>query len=136
MANESYLTELILSIQNEVQTAVDYIGLASARTGTELGRNDAILQIESLRVKLPFQIEIESKNLNIGAQTIVPELATAEQLRKMLSTRKGFMLDLSGAGVKANFTKVKVGLQPNQANDSAEDLRGELEIVFSPLQRK
>ena len=136
MANESYLTELILSIHNEVQTAADYIGMSAAQAGTELGKTESILQIENLRVKLPFQIQLESKNLNIGAATIAPELATAAQLRKLLSDRKGFMLDLNGAGVKANFTKIKVDLQPNQASDSAETMRGELEIVFSPLQRR
>jgi hypothetical protein len=136
MANQNYLAELILSIHNEVQTAVDYIEQASIRAGTEVGRSEAILQIENLRIKLPFLVEIENKNLNVGVQPIAPELATAEQLRKMLSTRKGFMLDLGGAGVKANFTKVKVDIQPNQPGSNPDALCGEIEIAFSPLQRK
>ncbi|MCL2625677.1 MAG: hypothetical protein FWD46_02525 [Cystobacterineae bacterium] len=137
MASVNYLTEMILSIQNEVQTAVDYIGLASAQAGTELGKNEAILQIESLRVKLPFRIELESKNLKVTSKTVVPELATTTQLRNMLSTRQGFMLDLGGTGVQASFTKVKVDLlQPAQTNDNTESMRGEIEIVFSPLLRK
>jgi len=136
VANEGYLTELILAIQNEVQTAVDYIGLAAAQAGTELGKNDAIMQIENLRVKIPFMISLESKNLNVGNAFIVTDLTTPYEMRKMLSTRKGFMLDLNGTGIKANFTKVKVDLNPTQESDGAEKACGELEITFSPLQRR
>ena len=136
MANESYLAELILSIHNEVQTAVDYIGSAASQAGTELGKNEAIMQIENLRVKLPFQIQLESKNLDVGSTVITPVQATAVQLRQLLSTRKGFMLDLAESDVMANFTKVRVDLQPNQASETSENVQGELEIVFSPLQRR
>lgn len=136
MANESYLTELILTMQNEVQTAVDYIGMAAAQAGTELGKNEAIMQIESLRVKIPFLISLESKNLNVGNAIIVTDWTTPIELRKMLSVRKGFMLDLNGMGIKANFTKVKVDLNTTQESDSAEKMCGELEITFSPLQRR
>jgi len=136
VANESYLAELILSIHNEVQTAVDYIGSAASQAGTELGKNEAIMQIENLRVKLPFQIQLESKNLDVGSTVITPVQATAVQLRQLLSTRKGFMLDLAESDVMANFTKVRVDLQPNQASETSENVQGELEIVFSPLQRR
>jgi hypothetical protein len=51
--NASFLTEAILSIHNEVQSALDYISTVSANEGTELGKSTAFLSIENLRVKIP-----------------------------------------------------------------------------------
>ena len=60
-SSANYLTELILSIQNEVQSALDYISETSSSVGTELGMSPAVMGIENLRVKLPFTVELEHK---------------------------------------------------------------------------
>ena len=137
MANQNYLTEFILSLHNEVQSAVDFISTVADKERTELGKSDAVMQIETLRIKLPFSIEIESKTKSIA--TLNKAIAAADtpaKLRNLLASRRGFLVDIGNAGKMGSFTKVKVATQPNQAGDSPETLRGEMEIVFSPLSRK
>jgi len=137
MANQSYLTEFILALHNEVQSAVDFISTAADKERTELGKSDALMQIETLRIKLPFSIELENKTKNIeNVNKAILEADTPAKLRSLLASRSGFLVDIGTTGKMGSFTKVKVDTQPSQPGDSLETLRGEMEIVFSPLSRK
>jgi hypothetical protein len=132
-----YLTELILCIQHEVQSAVDFIA-EQARSPTELGQSSAVMAVETLRVRLPFDTEV------IQATHKVPQaLHTAPgagQIQAALAQRKGLMLDNGKPGGMATFLKLKVhpdNAAPSgaSATTSATTARAEIEITFSPIQR-
>lgn len=54
--DDLFLTEMILFLHNEVQSAVDYIASVASRQGAELGKGSAVMGIENLREKAPFLI--------------------------------------------------------------------------------
>lgn len=56
-----FLTETILSIHHDVQSAIDYISEVAGRESTELGKGPAVMGIEKVRIKLPFIFETEQK---------------------------------------------------------------------------
>ncbi len=129
-SSANYLTELILSIQNEVQSALDYISETSSSVGTELGMSPAVMGIENLRVKLPFTVELEHKRSSARTPLKPNDLET---LQKNLISRKGFMFDRGKTGKLADYTKVKVtSIQASSENQAM----GEIEITFSPLRRE
>ena len=132
-----YLTELILCIQHEVQSAVDYIA-AQASAPTELGQSGAVMAVESLRVRLPFDTEVIKTRAKVVAVTESPPLSG---LHSALAQRKGLMLDIGKPGGMATYLKLKVlpdsaaaasTPQPSPAGSTA---RAEIEITFSPIQR-
>ncbi len=137
MSQEYYLTELILSIQNEIQSAVDYITESSNKEGSELGKSSTVMHIENLRVKLPFRVSLEHKTKAVDELSEKP--VSVLELRERLAQRKGFMIDKGKAGKMANFTKVRVNGLNNQAESKSEDEVGsalaEIEIYFSPVLR-
>jgi hypothetical protein len=137
---ELHLTELILSIHNEVQSAVDYISEVGQKDGTELGRSTAILGVQNLRIKLPFEVTIEQK-----VSSFPVEIASdrPKSIKTNLRQRKGFTIDIGETNKRALFTKVKV-LSLSQpaaapaADAGAETIQkglAELEITFSPFKR-
>jgi hypothetical protein len=131
-----FLTELILCIQHEVQSAVDYIA-AQAGEPTELGASSAVMAVQSLRVRLPFDTEVIQARAKVAA---VAEQADLPAVRAALASRKGLMLDIGKPGGMATYLKLKVrpdtGAAPvlpdGTGNTSA---RAEIEITFSPIQR-
>ena len=133
-SNDSHLTEMILAIHNEIQSAVDYISEAAAKSGTELGKSSAVMCIENLRVKIPFLIEIEQK---MGAYKEITEIVDVDDLKKRLSGRKGFMIDKGEKGKMALYSRVKVlpSLNVKEDNEGGTYEKGEIEIVFSPVNR-
>jgi hypothetical protein len=130
-STDHYLTELVLAIHNEIQSAVDYIAESAAQEGTELGKSSAVMNIESLRVRLPINIDLEQKQSSAQNPTI-PQ--TLEKLRGSLATRKGFMIDKGQTGKLALFTKVKITATDATQEPSAKGM-GEIEIQFAPLRR-
>ena len=130
-----YLTELILCIQHEVQSAVDYIA-AQASVPTELGQSGAVMAVESLRVRLPFDTEVVKARAKVVAVTDSPPLSG---LPTALAQRKGLMLDIDKPGGMATYLKLKV--QPDAATSTPQPssagttARAEIEITFSPIQR-
>jgi hypothetical protein len=134
MATEHlFLTELILCIQHEVQSAVDYIA-AQAGEPTELGQSSAVMAVESLRVRLPFDTEMMRTR---AKATLVREQADLPAMRAALASRKGLMLDIGKPGGMATYLKLKVKPEagaPTPA-EGAATARAEIEISFSPIQR-
>ncbi len=136
---EIFLAETILSIHNEVQSAVDYISEVAAVQGTELGKGPALMGIEKIRLKLPFVFEVEQKT---GSVRPVPEAPDIMKIRENLASRKGFLIDTGTPGKRGLFTKIRI--QPAQkaapvereAEEGPGTLTGEIEIVFSPMGRE
>ena len=108
MAQNEYdfhLTELILSVHNEVQSAIDYISEVAQKEGTELGRSTAILGVQNLRIKLPFELAIEQTTRSFPATITADRLAS---IKSNLKQRKGFAVDIGQPDKLARFTKLKV----------------------------
>jgi len=134
MATESlHLTELILCIQHEVQSAVDYIA-AQAGEPTELGESSATMVIETLRVRLPFDATLARSRARVDVPAPSQDLPA---LREALARRKGLMLDIGKPGGMATFLKLGVapGVVDSPEAPSGAGARAEIEITFSPLQR-
>jgi len=130
------LTELILCIQHEVQSAVDYIA-AQAGTPTELGQAGAVMAVETLRVRLPFDTEVvRATRKAVAPSTEGPLVAN---LQTALAQRKGLMLDIGKKGGMATFLKLKVSPDPITplpvSGSAASTVRAEIEISFAPIQR-
>lgn len=138
MATEDLcLTELILCIQHEVQSAVDYIA-AQASEPSELGASSAVMAVETLRVRLPFDTEVLRTRAKAPAAVAAgpPDIG---MLRTALAQRKGLALDVGKPGGLATYLKLKVRPTSAAADDAATTTGavacGEIEISFAPTQR-
>ena len=135
--NTLYLTELILCIQHEVQSAVDYIA-AQAGESTELGRSSAAMAVQTLRVRLPFDTEVvrarSRTQAAAAAAADAPGPSELPGLRQALVQRKGLALDIGKPGGMASYLKLKVAPQALPAGEAAL-ARAEIEITFAPMQR-
>jgi hypothetical protein len=140
MATEDLcLTELILCIQHEVQSAVDYIA-AQAAEPSELGASSAVMAVETLRVRLPFDTEVLRTRAKAppAAPATPAALADSGALRTALAQRKGLALDIGKPGGLATYLKLKVRPVPASAagvDAGVATARAEIEISFAPLQR-
>jgi hypothetical protein len=143
--NASYLTEAILAIHNEVQSALDYISTAATQQGTDLGKSSALLSIQNLRVKLPIKISIESGKKKLEPLPTTP--LTAEQIRQALPKRVGFVIERDLPKNFSVYSKVRVAFNPqeaaatktatmSEAAATAEEGWGEIEITFAPIKRE
>lgn len=133
-----YLTEMILAIHNEVQSAVDYISEVATQQNTELGQSTALMGIQNIRLKLPFSMELEQKQKAIKA---IDTHMNIDQINKNLALRKGLMIDNGKTGKMGIYTKIKVFPNPtigavlSPENSDQPVQTGEIEIVFAPLNR-
>jgi hypothetical protein len=146
--NASYLTEAILSIHNEVQSALDYITSNASTDGTDLGKSTAFLSIQNLRVKLPIKISIEAGKKKLEPLPTTP--LTAEQIRQALPKRVGFVIERDLPKNFSVYSKVRVAFNPQEAGaitrapatgetaetQAAEEGWGEIEITFAPIKRE
>ncbi|MEW6326882.1 MAG: hypothetical protein AB1487_04725 [Thermodesulfobacteriota bacterium] len=134
-----FLTETILSIHHDVQSAIDYISEVAARESTELGKSPAVMGIEKVRIRVPFIYEIEQKEHKIEEKPAVFDIKT---IVGNLARRKGFLIDKGAPGKRGLYTKVKM-IHPKVAEvpvseekPPKERLVGEIEIIFAPLGRE
>ncbi len=143
--NASYLTEAILSIHNEVQSALDYISTVANTEGTELGKSSALLSIENLRVKIPVKISIEAGKKKLP-ETENREMNT-DEIRKALVQRTGFVIERDLPKNFSIYSKVRVAFRPEdlpvkapvtgeQEAAPVESGWGEIEITFAPIKRQ
>lgn len=142
---ESYLTETILSIHNEIQSALDYISSVASKEVTELGQSSAIVNIERLRIKIPLKISLELGKKKLPAPPTEP--LSIVDIRKNLAKRTGFVLERDLPKKFSTYSKVKVNLRPaetaatrapaaGEAKEPTEEFGwGEIEITFVPLKR-
>ena len=143
--NASYLTEAILAIHNEVQSALDYISTVATAEGTDLGKSTALLSIENLRVKVPIKISIEAGKKKLEAPSTEP--LTLEQVRQALVKRVGFVIERDLPKNFSIYSKIKVAFNPQEApaakapatGETAASQEeagwGEIEITFAPIKR-
>ncbi|MBT0651663.1 hypothetical protein [Geomobilimonas luticola] len=135
----AYLTELILALQNEVQSAVDYLHDVSAREGTELGKSSALMGIERLRIKVPFKVELKQERRKVEGR---PDYQLPPEIMQHLVKRKGFLIDKGEPGKMGLYSKIKVTLNDQVttagSTDGGEETPrfGEIEITFAPLRRE
>jgi len=140
MATEDLcLTELILCIQHEVQSAVDYIA-AQAAEPSELGASSAVMAVETLRVRLPFDTEVMRTRAKApaAAAATAAGLPDIGALRTALAQRKGLALDIGKPGGLATYLKLRVRPAPAAGDGVAASgtaARAEIEISFAPTQR-
>jgi hypothetical protein len=143
----SYLTETILSIHNEVQSALDYISTKATEEGTEFGKSSALLSIQNLRIKVPLKVSLETNQnypeLDKNSDQVLPTLSKASLLQ-----RQGFIVQQSALQTPALSTKIKVNLEPaiqtisqsgtpvTDAQEAPKEVWGEIEITFSPIKRQ
>jgi len=150
--NAFFLTEAILSIHNEVQSALDYISTVSAEEGTELGKSTALLSIENLRVKVPLKFNIETEKTR--AQTTTPALTrtlTTNEARIALTKRTGFVIEQDLSRNLNIASKVKIAFKPEEiptstttrtpttaakTTETQKEEWGEIEITFAPIKRQ
>lgn len=143
--NASYLTEAILAIHNEVQSALDYISTTASVQGTDLGKSTALLSIENLRVKLPIKISLETGKKKLEPLPTTP--LTPEQIQQALPKRTGFVIERDLPKNFSIYSKVRVAFNPQEAaatkaaapsetaEPQAEAGWGEIEITFAPIKR-
>ncbi len=127
---KNYLTETILSIHNEVQSALDYISTKAAEEGTELGKSTAILSIQNLRIKIPMKISLETrqdqlensqKPLNINETEILSQAYTEQNIKPLsqvytvqnLAQRQGFVIE-DTVQMTSLASKIVVDLAPKE----------------------
>lgn len=138
-----FLTETIIAIHNDIQSAIDYISEVAAKKGTELGKSSVVMGIERLRIKVPIQIGMES---NLKKVEEHPEVLTPTDIKRNLMARKGFLIDRGEPGKLGSFTKVRVMSlsktappveeKETETADTGEVATGEIEITFVPLKRE
>jgi hypothetical protein len=135
-----YLTETILTIHHEVQSAVDYISEVASHESTELGMSSATMGIETLRIRFPFILEVEQETESVWTK---PPVLDKAAILKNLAGRKGFLVDVGLPGKRGLYSKIRIA-QPKFPEHGIEDsegkkrqpLIGEIEIVFGPLSRE
>ncbi|MDD5451260.1 MAG: hypothetical protein PHT49_05140 [Desulfovibrionales bacterium] len=135
-----FLTETILSIHHDVQSAIDYISEVSGRESTELGKSPAVMGIEKVRIRLPIIFETEQKEHKVDEKPAVFDIKT---IVGNLARRKGFLIDKGAPGKRGLYTKVKL-IHPKAAETAGageegppkQQLVGEIEIIFAPLGRE
>jgi hypothetical protein len=143
----SYLTEIILSIHNEVQSALDYISTKATEEGTEFGKSTAMLSIQNLRIKVPMKVSLET-NQNYNEPDKNPDRVLPPLSEVSLLQRRGFLVQQSVLQTPALSTKIKVTLEPaiqsisqsgtpvTDAQEVPKEAWGEIEITFSPIKRQ
>jgi uncharacterized protein YqfA (UPF0365 family) len=146
----NYLTETILSIHNEVQSALDYISTKATEEGTELGKSTAILSIQNLRIKIPMKINLETHQdqLENNQNQTEATLKTLTAAQTNLIQRKGFVIEQDIIQMKSVASKIVVDLAPKEAltanqttaqdtpiAETPKEAWGEIEITFSPIKR-
>jgi hypothetical protein len=137
--NASYLTEAILSIHNEVQSALDYISTVATAEGTELGKSTALLSIENLRVKVPIKFSLETGKKKLEAPAT--RALTADEIRTALPKRTGFVIERDLPKNFSVYSKVRVAFKPEapaagEVTEASSEAWGEIEITFAPIKRQ
>jgi|GEM_PF-1853014 len=157
---QDFLTETILSIHNEIQSALDYISTKATEEGTEFGKSTAILSIQNLRIKIPLKIGLETiehepeQPVSNQPSTIVPEVnlldrqgfvlyeaaSTSMNLVDTYYVSKKLAISLPAvntSNVTSDNAPASTGGGGNsQAQDQQKEVWGELEITFSPIKRQ
>ena len=149
--SEVHLTETILTLHHEVQSAIDYIDQVSRHEATELGKSELLMAVDHIKIRLPICFEIEQNSLHVRE---IPEKPSIDDIKKFLATRQGFQIGADKPLTVALFNKVRVDLEVKEISKNkqtpitesaakedkptalgSEKVTGELEITFVPVNR-
>jgi hypothetical protein len=130
----TYLTETILTIHNEVQSALDRINTIGITKGTELGKNDVLLSVQNLRVKVPLKFTLEINQV----QTSASDSAALTTAQLVGLARKGTILNKQNGMQSLAKLSVSLASEEKQTDSPSEtqEMWGEIEIMFSPIKRQ
>ncbi len=139
--NKIGLTETILAIHNEVQSAIDYIYEISSVEHTELGKSSAIMSVERIRIRMPINFETEQKTHEVKH---VLERMDHSTIIQNMTKRKGFLIEKGKPGGLGAYTKINVIHPIEQKSESSKEGEkeeaqksvGEIEMVFIPMGRR
>jgi len=141
----TYLTEAILVIQNELQTALDYIETVVSREASQLGAATSLLTVDNLRIRIPFVLQVEEETRPIPAEAappVVTKLAFSKEdlvkLKSRLLTREGLLIgkeqEQLGRFAKIRLTSMEYP-QTGEPQPGAE-LAGNIELTFTRVPRE
>lgn len=146
----SYLTETILTIQHEVQTALDYIETVAVQEASQLGSALSLITIDNLRIRIPLVMEAEQQTGPITTER--PQIAAKLKLsleelsllKGQLQARQGLLLETQ-TGNLGKFAKIKVSSPLQRVSGTAstaetpaavQSLTGEIELNFVRVPRE
>lgn len=140
----TYLTEAILTIQHELQTALDYIETVVSQEPSELGAAPSLLTVDSLRIRIPFILQVEQETHPIPPEKapFVTGLTLSKEelarLKKRLLSREGLLVGLE-KGQLGKFAKIRViSPTPPPAGEAPPEaaLVGQIELTFVRVPRE
>ena len=125
MQPTSHLTELILTVQNEVQGSIDFAETRMRPTDPEDPTKAGVfMSVGSVDVKIPLVANLEEN---------ITTLVDAQDQINQITDRKGLLIqDLQdGTGL---FTKIALGSATDVS--STPELIGQIQITFTPTERQ
>lgn len=125
MEPTSRLTELILTIQNEVQNSVDFAEANLRPVDPEdTTKAGVFMSVGSVNVKLPLVANVEEN---------IESIADVQNEINLITDRKGLLIqDLDdGTGL---FTKIS--LETPSEFSTTPELIGQIQITFTPTERQ
>ena len=146
----TYLTEAILTIQHEVQLALDYIETVASQDISQLGAALSLITIDNLRIRIPIVLEMEQETHPVEPEKEPPipgKRLSADELarfKSQLQLRQGLLLK-EQKGRLGSFAKIRVtSLAPaipttpstGETTPPAQPLTGEIEMNFVRVPRE
>lgn len=145
----TYLTEAILTIQHEVQLALDYIETVTSQETSQLGAALSLITVDNLRIRIPIVLEVEQEThpLEPEKEPLIPgKRLSADELARFksrLQLRQGLLLKEQKERL-GSFAKIRVTSLPSvtatpstgETTPSAQPLTGEIEMNFVRVPRE
>jgi hypothetical protein len=142
--DSTYLTEAILIIQNELQTALDYIETVASQETSQLGAAPSLITVENLRVRIPFVFQVEKETHPVTPEeepASTPWLSLSKEeiarLKSRLLSRKGMLIETE-PGQLGRFAKIRltsITYPPPADEPAAADMVGNIELTFTRVPR-
>jgi len=145
MSNQStYLTETILVIQNELQTALDYIETVVSQEASQLGAAPSLITVDNLRIRIPFVFQVEQETHPIPSEE-APSVTTGltfskeelARLKSRLLSREGMLIGKE-QGQLGRFAKIRltsITYPPAAEEPTVTELVGNIELTFTRVPR-
>lgn len=130
----SHLTEMILLVQHEVQSALDYVETVAASAPTALGAAPSTLTVESLRIRMPVVFEAEEEPEGLDALLAWRKAHPGSGAAPPALHRPGFpTLRRDGSVMHA---KLRVSNPPHAGETAGAAVVGEIELRFQRIPRE
>ncbi|MFC2015289.1 hypothetical protein ACFLUP_04815 [Chloroflexota bacterium] len=138
------LTEAILTIQHELQTALDYIETVVSQEPSQLGAAPSLITVDSLRIRIPVVLQVEQETHSIPAEEAFPALTGLALSREELTQLKARLLSRQGMLIKreqgqlGRFAKIRLTSLAYPSTDEGAvgtELVGNIELTFTRIPR-